>query len=235
MKNVIISISISILMVCLISCQKQIENGLVAHYPFDGDASNQIGEGNDGNVGGVSLVDDRFGNENSAYFFDGVDDTIFVEVTGMPNIEAPQSFSWWYWVSEIPTFSDAFGAGNMIAMVNPESGVGIQFGFRGQGYETLGLDGWNWGGNTLLEADPPAVNVWHFCVYTFDGSTHRFYIDGAETASSTATTQQGSPSILMFGNYPSGDQYFAGRLDDVRIYNRALKVEEIQSLYSAKE
>ena len=42
----------------------------------------------------------------------------------------------------------------------------------------------------------------------------------------------GAPNLLMFGNYPGGDQYFAGKLDEIRIYNRALSSVEIQRCMS---
>jgi hypothetical protein len=35
----------------------------------------------------------------------------------------------------------------------------------------------------------------------------------------------------MFGNYPSSDQYFAGKMDDIRIYNRQLDQDEITLLF----
>ncbi|RKY55315.1 MAG: hypothetical protein DRP89_03575, partial [Candidatus Neomarinimicrobiota bacterium] len=54
-------------------------NGLVAYYPFNGNANDESGNGNDGTVNGATLTTDRFGNENSAYSFDGVDDYIMVQ------------------------------------------------------------------------------------------------------------------------------------------------------------
>ena len=52
-----------------------LNNGLVAHYPFNGNANDIIGD-NHGIVYGATLTADRFGNSNSAYDFDGVDDYI---------------------------------------------------------------------------------------------------------------------------------------------------------------
>ena len=54
-----------------------LERGLVAYYPFNGNANDESGNGNDGTpYGGVQLTDDRFANENSAYNFDGINDYI---------------------------------------------------------------------------------------------------------------------------------------------------------------
>ena len=50
--------------------------GLVAWYPFDGNASDMSGNGNHGTINGATLSVNRFGVENKAYSFDGVDDYI---------------------------------------------------------------------------------------------------------------------------------------------------------------
>jgi hypothetical protein len=53
-------------------------NGLVGWWPFNGNANDESGNGNNGTVNGATLTIDRFGNANQAYGFDGVDD--FIEV-----------------------------------------------------------------------------------------------------------------------------------------------------------
>jgi len=217
-----------------VSCGKNIDSGLVANYPFKGDARDQSGNSNHGTVDGAILTSDRFGNENSAYSFDGINDNILANVKNIPAIESPQSFSWWFKIDTIPKYIDEWGADNMIALVDTARGVGIQFGFRAPGYNSLGFDTWNWGGGTLLEVTPPEQKKWHHCIYTYDGFTHRFYFDGKEVKNSTAKTQQGKPDLLMFGNYPSGDQYFEGQMDDIRIYNRTLEQADIQYLYKVR-
>ena len=50
-----------------------LNDGLVAYYPFNGNANDESGNGNDGTVNGATLADDRFGNPGSAYYFDGND------------------------------------------------------------------------------------------------------------------------------------------------------------------
>jgi murein DD-endopeptidase MepM/ murein hydrolase activator NlpD len=55
--------------------------GLVAYYPFNGNANDDSGNGNNGTVYGATLTTDRFGYANSAYSFDGIDDYVTVEET----------------------------------------------------------------------------------------------------------------------------------------------------------
>ncbi|HEY4205695.1 MAG TPA: hypothetical protein VGM31_02740, partial [Puia sp.] len=57
-------------------CQ-DITTGLIAYYPFNGNADDATGNGNNGSlVNGPTLTTDKMGNPNSAYYFDGVDDYI---------------------------------------------------------------------------------------------------------------------------------------------------------------
>ena len=46
-------------------------NGLVGWWPFNGNANDESGNGNNGTVNGATLTTDRFGNANKAYSFDG--------------------------------------------------------------------------------------------------------------------------------------------------------------------
>ena len=52
--------------------QINLDSGLVAHYPFNGNANDESGNANHGTVNGATLTTDRFGNANKAYSFDGV-------------------------------------------------------------------------------------------------------------------------------------------------------------------
>ena len=52
------------------AAQADLNDGLVAYYPFNGNADDESGNGNDGIVYGATLTEDRFGNTDSAYYFD---------------------------------------------------------------------------------------------------------------------------------------------------------------------
>src|ERR1700689_1178920 len=63
--------------------QVKLNSGLIAYYPFSGNANDATGNGNNGiPMNGVQLTTDRFGNPNSAYYFDGIDDYIVVNDSG---------------------------------------------------------------------------------------------------------------------------------------------------------
>ena len=61
-------------------------NGLVGWWGFNGNANDESVNGNDGVVNGAILANDRFGNPNSAYAYDGFDDWIEVNHSASLNI-----------------------------------------------------------------------------------------------------------------------------------------------------
>ena len=71
-----------------------LNNGLVAYYPFDGNANDESGNGNDGTVNGATLTEDRFGNAESAYNFDGNN----ANIQSLISINLAQGMSYSAWV-----------------------------------------------------------------------------------------------------------------------------------------
>jgi hypothetical protein len=74
------------------------------------------------------------------------------------------------------------------------------------------------------------ANTWAHLGATYDGVTMRLYVNGVQVASRAQTGAIAtSTNPLQIGGDSIYGQYFAGRIDEVRIYNRALSVAEIQS------
>ena len=69
--------------------------GLVAWYPFNGNAQDESGNGHHGKVNGATLCKDRKGKDDSAYNFDGVDDFIRIANSDFMN-PSSISISCWY-------------------------------------------------------------------------------------------------------------------------------------------
>ena len=89
-----------------------INDGLVAYYPFNGNANDESGSGNNGTVHEASLTNDRFSNPNSAYFFDGVNDHIDANnidlsvITASVWINLKQDYPGTYWAGPIVSEDD---------------------------------------------------------------------------------------------------------------------------------
>ncbi len=85
-------------------------------------------------------------------------------------------------------------------------------------------------GDYLDSGRAPAVGRWQHVAATYDGTTARFYVDGAEVASKVFTGNVGNSNVWRIGAYgvaPTG--FFDGSIDDVRIYDRALTASEIEA------
>ena len=79
---------LQLLLVCLLACSLLSAQTPVAYYPFSGNANDVVGILN-GTVSGATLTTDRFGNANSAYSFDGINDFI-----STANVATNQTDNW---------------------------------------------------------------------------------------------------------------------------------------------
>jgi hypothetical protein len=84
-----------------------------------------------------------------------------------------------------------------------------------------------------ITATSVTLNTWIHLVETYDGSTLRFYLNGALAGSlaPTAYTPNSSPVAFEIGaEYAAGTRvaFFAGQIDDVAVYNRPLSATEVQ-------
>jgi hypothetical protein len=76
-----------------------------------------------------------------------------------------------------------------------------------------------------------ALNTWVHLASTYDGSVLRFYVNGTQVSTANVTGNMvTTTNMLRIGGSPAlGTQYFAGLIDEVRIYNRALTALQIQT------
>src|SRR4029077_10050234 len=74
------------------------------------------------------------------------------------------------------------------------------------------------------------VNTWSFLAATFNGSSLVPTVNGRQVASKPVTGSiKTSDNPLHVGGNPIWGEYFAGLIDDVRVYSRALTSSEVQS------
>ena len=76
----------------------------------------------------------------------------------------------------------------------------------------------------------PTVGQWQFVAGTYDGTTARIYVDGVQAASQAFSGNVGDSNAWRIGAYGSpASGFFDGKIDNVRIYDRALSAAEIQT------
>ena len=99
------------------------------------------------------------------------------------------------------------------------------------------LAAWNAGGGAapLVSTSSIPAAGWHHFAYTWDGTNSKLYIDGGTPDSTTANAPTSSTiSTVWLGTYDGASELYAGQLDDVRIYNRALTEAQIGSLAAGR-
>jgi uncharacterized repeat protein (TIGR02543 family) len=199
--------------------------GLVAYYPFNGNANDESFNGNNGTVNGATLTTDRFGNVNSAYSFDGTNDFISVPHASILNLSMFTIGVWVFDTSSDTTVHEIILKGQYPYNYGIGSGSGGNFGgiFNSGGvYQDVGT------------TDIFARNKWHYIIFTHDGNTGKIYVDGIQTDSLAAGNIQTNTQPIIFGSYNGSNYFFKGVIDDIRIYNRAFTGEEITQLYQSE-
>jgi hypothetical protein len=208
-------------------------NGLVAWWPFNGNANDESGNGRNFNVYGATLTSNRYGVANSAYSFDGFDDYLQV------NINQNVAFTIAAWVY----LNRADKQQGTLQYKYPcirGGGTAIQNNYGKLGFATISCGECsvnpcnNWSGEQT-ELSTTGANNWRFIVLTVDGiDTYRMYVDGTlvktYTKSSLVTTYPDLPFIL--GKvHDENVAYFDGKIDDAGLWDRALNEVEIKRLY----
>jgi hypothetical protein len=199
-------------------------DGLVAWYPFNGNANDESGNGNDGVVNGATLTEDRFGNAQSAFGFDGNDK---IEIANWNEINGNIDFTVSCWVKQ------GDGLGWVMAFGQPTNGQGFVMGNYHWGQSNIGGQIWKYDYISSTSA-PIEIGIWHQIVFVYTFNTLSIYKDGILSTSSLVdyTTTDIQSGILSIGKQIVFNEYFNGSIDDIAIYNRALTPQEIQNLYT---
>jgi hypothetical protein len=193
-----------------------LKEGLVAYYPFNGNAKDESGNGHDGTVNGATLTVDRNGKPRQAFAFNGTGQHI-IATGDWPQGKAPRTLSFW------EKLEDPKGADNFICWGTKVKGQAFgayvqqgEFVFYGQADDR----------GTTVETDAE----WHHHCIVHDGATITYYIDSKKARSFDASAHNTQGRKLVIGARIDLQWPLKGSIDDVRIYNRALSPQEIKAL-----
>ena len=232
-------------------------NGLVGWWPFNGNANDESGNGNNGTINGASLTEDRFGLSDKAFLFDGLDDFIQMINSG-PSGNTNVSVSFWM-------------SSTMEVLQTPQGGVGYIFSYGANDINQPGrslnitVNGSAWSGcNQGISFDTYGAVLtntdifdgnWNF--YTVINDTNlgnnvvyqRIFKNGSLMNDLCYSSMGVPPNPTNFSNATpikigafygtvcancqvQNQMYFNGRIDDIAIYNRVLNQQEITDLYN---
>ena len=212
-----------------------ITNGLVAAYEFSGNADDVSGNGNDGVVSGAVLTTDRFGAANSAYSFNGGSSVITAGSVISPGQSAISVAAWFYRTTPLPNSYTS-------NIVNQADVNGDGAGFSLMLKETTGGNSrvrflWNdqIGGRSDVSTEDIQYLQWNHVVGVYDGMIQAIYLNGSlvnSVSNQGAINFPSNPFRIGHEDRPEVAG-FAGKIDDVYIYDRALSPAEVSTLYSA--
>lgn len=214
--------------------------GLIAWYPFSGNTIDSTMHGNNGTNFGATLTTDRFGHPNSAYYFDGLTNYIYIPSGSGPNsLYIPGSVSIAAWVK---TTNYSYGGQAQIFWRGDNVSAHDQYMLYTYGGD-IGIRRDVGTGTTTLTLGYPSAGIdsnFHHFVGTYDSAsgTMSVYYDGNLVTSSYMPGIESYPTSAFFNvigavNYMPSWQYFLGTIDDIGVWNRALTLCEVRELYHA--
>jgi hypothetical protein len=212
---------------------------LVAYYPFTGNANDVSGNGHNGTVFGATLTSDRFGNSSSAFAFNG---SSYIRA---PNSSALQpgagsfSLSTWIYVAAVDNAKSDTYIIDMSDGDSDYSGYELMFDHAtGKIVFYFHYDDYWAHQTTPTNSTTVQVGKWYHVVAVLNRAqaTADLYLNGVLENSRTSDPNNVTAlSDLYFGRrnlYSPSDAYLQGRVDDTRMYNRALTEAEILALYN---
>ncbi len=215
------------------------DSGLVAFYPFNGNANDESGNENNGVVNGAVPTSDRFGNPNSAFYLDGNDNIVVPhDSTLIPLTQ--WSFTLWIkpqtltnnWSPIIykggPT---VFETRNRVYSLWISNGMSFHFTSAGDGSD-----------EHFVDSSPTTPEDWVFVACVVDRVNHQMliYKNGvldADVFDSYSTFNENVHSLMFGGSEETHTTQspFKGSIDDIGFYNYGLTAAEVAAIYDGDE
>jgi len=198
-------------------------SGLSAYYPFNGNANDESVNNYNGTVTGAVLSPDRFGTNNSAYYFNGINNKIYIG----NSLIVQDRISVSCWVKSTATSGQIISTGSRNSYRIGKTEDGVDCGL----YLSDASDGYGIGTSAVVDCSD-----WTHVVIVYNGSEVNLYINGQWKSKATGAGSVfcNQTVYLNFGTYQWGSScsdWYKGYLDDVRLYNRVITPEEVDALY----
>lgn len=210
-----------------------INSGLIGWWTFDGkDAlTDKSGQNQNGTNYGADVTSGRIGQAMS---FNGSSDYISFGANALYALANDVSVSAWVYVTDM----DASRRGPIVSKrhgysIYAAGGNGTMSYLCYEGYTDSG-----WGNNFCSSSRVLTKNRWHHVALSFKANTYdALYVDGVLVGNGVPVGgHSGYYENLLVGWGGSGEwgtpPYFAGKIDDVRVYNRAISIAEVKQLYA---
>ncbi len=214
---------------------QNLQQGLIAYYPFNGNANDESGNNRHGVVqGNPALVQDRFGNSNGAYSFDGNDDRIKLPSFSVGDTLVDKTICAWFKVMNdsvytylftMQTDTTDFGSPKYFLIESNRNSIKVT--------EVI----YPFFNNPSIVWKTISPGQYHFIAIVssnlFIGNKTKIYLDGIHIGSLNQKVIRDQPmKHIGWSMQWGGLAYGYGAIDELRIYNRALSESEIYALYT---
>ena len=216
-------------------------NGLVGWWPFNGNANDESGNGNNGTVNGATLTSDRFGNAAKAFSFDGIDDWINILYSNSLHNSNGTINAWIKTNGLYSTQKNIYGqAQGRPQLVAGSQGINTNQQTRFAAIQWKANNSQYPGAQSISYVDD---SQWKMITGLYSTDTFKLFINGLLEYTFITNLNQDNCSFSDFqiggyntnlgcGNTVGYSQIFDGIIDDVGSWNRALSDQEISDLYN---
>ena len=212
--------------------------GLVSWWKFDGNYKDSSGSGLSGTPDGVSFAIDRNGESNRSIYFDGINDTFTFDIGS----QHYSNFSVSFWAEPLKATTIVGESTKGGAMATPAHSTLMYYPMGSKGLRQVGF-GIVLGSNALNIAHltggrapatlayPSDMSGWKHYVVCCINNKVRLFVNGnfVKDGLQFDRTNVIGASIILGKNYKNG--HYKGSIDNFRIYDRAMPLTEVTSLY----
>ncbi len=233
----VVCTGVCVLVLCS-SAEASISDGLVAWWQLNNDGTDASGNGNHATFSGVVPTVDALGRANRAMAFDGIDDFIDIGSSVKPTMALTVSL--WAQINDPTASSTPFFRNDTVNSGAFRYGAELWTQSEGDAIGSI-YEGYSRSENRQHRV---AEGVWtdqrwHHIAVTFNGSfDFNLYIDGIDVGgeyrgSGSGLSYSGGSGRLGHHQISGGvHSWLSGAMDDVRVYDRALSIDEITLLAS---
>lgn len=234
---------------------EELKTGLIAYYPFNGNAKDESGNGNNLEVNGAVITENRFGDSQKAYKFNGISD--YMVIPGILKADSLRQLTISVWVKV-----EWLGHSSILSFLSRQPGTCSSY--LGFDNSTDNFSAWHQMVTTATQLGCSAdiledkidnpLDRWSHIVlvqqYVVNNMASRYtytsYYNGKKLSThltmfdfNTIAASFSRGGVIgannNSGNYSLNFDFFGGCIDDIRIYSRALSDDEVEQLYLFKE
>ena len=232
-------------MACIANTNAQVPsyvptNGLVGYWPFNGNANDESGNGNNGTVNGATLTSDRHGNENSSYSFGGDDWIQFSHSSNLDfSITESYTLSCWVLVDENNTMGSVYEKwDNRVSTPYPYVLRIYDDNIMAARYISGTPEDYTTNQTVTADKNLLSSDSYNNIVSIYTPNEIYLYVNGSLVAQIANEMNDGgnttnNSDITLGRRMNRNGRFFRGDIDDFAIWDRALTEQEIANLYTS--